>query len=194
MKISEREIEILNFISDNSDNKELSQRKISNSLGLSLGLVNMFLKKLVNKGLLKIKKTGNAQSIHYILTPKGFNERLHYNLYYLKKNIHYYSGAKQALLQKLEELSSKKINDVFIFGTDDWSEIIYLALQNFEFNIRGFIDDTGISLKFNKRVYTINELSDFDVSHSVILVNIEKKDELLKKLNGKLIKISVEYF
>jgi len=60
MKISEREIEILNFISDNSDNKELSQRKISNSLGLSLGLVNMFLKKLVNKGLLKIKKIGNV--------------------------------------------------------------------------------------------------------------------------------------
>ncbi len=189
--ITEKEIEILNFIGA-SDN--LSQRKISNSLGLSLGLVNLFLKKLVNKGFIKIKKTGSAKSLQYILTSKGFNERLNFNLYYLKKNLHYYSGAKQALLQKLEQLSEKSIINIYIFGTDDWAEIIYLALQNFDFNLMGFIDDNGVKNKFNKPVYNLSQIENFDAARTSILANLEQKALLLEKYNGLTENFKFEFF
>jgi len=50
--------------------KDISQRKIANYMGLSLGQTNFILHSLVKKGLLKIEKI-NPRSVKYILTPKG---------------------------------------------------------------------------------------------------------------------------
>jgi len=175
--ISEKEIEILNIIGDDC---HISQRKISNNLGLSLGLVNLFLKKLARKGLLKIKKTGNKKSLQYILTPKGFNERLNFNLYFLKKNLKYYSSAKKLLLDKLANLADgAPAQNIFIFGIDDWAEIIYLALQNFDFNLLGFIanisEPAEFKMKFNYNVYSIDEFNRLNSVNSIVIANIENK-------------------
>jgi len=50
--------------------KDISQRKIANHIGLSLGQTNIILHSLVKKGLLKIEKI-NPRNVKYILTPKG---------------------------------------------------------------------------------------------------------------------------
>jgi DNA-binding MarR family transcriptional regulator len=185
--ITEKEIEILNYI-DKEENK-ISQRKIANSLGISLGLVNLFLKKLVNKGLLKINKTKNKKILQYILTPQGFNERLNNNLYFLKKNIKYYSSAKQIILNKLSKLYKSDVRDIFIFGIDDWSEIIYLAAQNFDFNLCGFIAPDNkniIETKFNYKVYTISQINKLSILNVLILATAENKNLIetnIEKLN-----------
>ena len=63
--------DILRFI---SKKPEISQRKLSKELGLSLGKLNYCLKELKKKGLIKIQNfKNNKQKIQYIyiLTPKG---------------------------------------------------------------------------------------------------------------------------
>ena len=174
MEISEKEIEILNYI---VDDKSVSQRKISNNLGLSLGLVNLFLKKLASKGLIKIRKTSSKKSLKYILTPKGFTERINFNLYYLKKNIKYFSNAKETIINVLSELADSNVKSVYICGLDDWAELIYLAVCNFNFRIEGFVDleNTGVEKKFGIMVVSIEKALNAGKSGSVFLANYEVK-------------------
>lgn len=68
----EREFQVLQIISLNQD---ISQRRIANSLGFSLGLTNQIIKKLIKKGYIKVKQL-NQKKLQYILTPKGFAEKL----------------------------------------------------------------------------------------------------------------------
>ncbi len=69
--ISERELRIIEEI---SRDRNLTQRKISHRLGLSLGMTNLILKRLVNKGYVKVRGL-NRRKVQYILTPTGFAEK-----------------------------------------------------------------------------------------------------------------------
>ena len=52
----------------------ITQRELAKRTGLSLGAVNVLIKRLINKGLLKIEHI-NAKTMKYILTPKGIMEK-----------------------------------------------------------------------------------------------------------------------
>jgi len=183
--ITEKEIEILNYI---VEDKIVSQRKISNNLGISLGIVNLFLKKMAGKGLIKIKKTTNRKILNYILTPKGFKERLNYNLYFLKRNLKYYSQAKEVIIKILSELYDSGVREIYIFGTDDWAEIIYFSTLNFKFYMRGFISvcETAETEKLNSPVISFSDITNSGKKEIYALANVEAKKtiETLEKKSG----------
>jgi DNA-binding MarR family transcriptional regulator len=81
--IGERELRIIEEI---SQNQNLTQRKISHKLGLSLGMTNIILKRLASKGYIKVKGL-NRRKVQYILTPKGFAEKTKKSYrYFLKED------------------------------------------------------------------------------------------------------------
>ena len=58
---------------------ELSQRQLSQRLGLSLGKTHYVLHALLNKGLVKVenfRRNDNKLAYAYLLTPKGLKEKL----------------------------------------------------------------------------------------------------------------------
>jgi EPS-associated MarR family transcriptional regulator len=58
---------------------ELSQRQLSQALGLSLGKTHYVLRALLDKGLLKaenFKRSDNKVAYAYLLTPKGIKAKL----------------------------------------------------------------------------------------------------------------------
>jgi len=57
-----------------SNNDISNQRNIAKKLGISLGLTNLIIKRLVKMGYIKVKQL-NRKKIQYILTPKGFAEK-----------------------------------------------------------------------------------------------------------------------
>jgi EPS-associated MarR family transcriptional regulator len=72
------------------DDPYASQRKMSESLGVSLGRINYCLRALVGKGLLKIKnfrKSGNKLGYVYLLTPEGISEKTHLTEAFLRRKV-----------------------------------------------------------------------------------------------------------
>lgn len=67
----ETEIDILETISQGRRN--VNQRDLARIIGLSLGMTDSILKRLVKKGWLKIKKVNN-RNIQYIVSPKGMEK------------------------------------------------------------------------------------------------------------------------
>lgn len=58
---------------------EISQRELSDALGLSLGRTHYVLHALLDKGMVKarnFRRSGNKLAYAYVLTPSGINEKL----------------------------------------------------------------------------------------------------------------------
>ena len=70
--MNEKELEILTNINENSSTP-LNQRELAIKSGMSLGMTNAVLKRLVQKGQLMIRKVNN-RNIRYVVTPAGMEE------------------------------------------------------------------------------------------------------------------------
>jgi len=123
--IGERELKIIEEI---SQDKNLTQRKISHKLGLSLGMTNIILKRLASKGYIKVKEL-NRRKVQYILTPKGFAEKTKKSYRYFLKTIHSLQEMKKKI-QHLVLMEYKKGKTHFIIlGEGELADIVELSLK-----------------------------------------------------------------
>ena len=85
-------------------NPKLTQRELSQEMGVSLGKVNYCMKKLIEKGLVKLKNFSrhpNKVGYIYLLTPKGIEEKTKLTFRFLNIKMEEYKMLK-------EEISSLK--------------------------------------------------------------------------------------
>ena len=122
--ISDRELRIIEEISRDRD---LTQRKISYRLGLSLGMTNLILKRLVNKGYVKVKGL-DKRKVQYILAPKGFTEKTRRSYRYFLTTIRSLKEMKEKI-QELISMEYRKGSTYFIvLGDGELADIVELAL------------------------------------------------------------------
>jgi DNA-binding MarR family transcriptional regulator len=117
-----------------------SQRELSRSLGLSLGLINTFLKRLVNKGYFKVK-TMPRNRVKYFLTPKGLARKSSLTVKYLRYSVNFYKEIKNLLLNKYKEMEARELNSILFFGAGEVAELAYLYLQLTNMRLVGIVDD-----------------------------------------------------
>ena len=86
-------------------NPEYTQRELSKEMNVSLGKVNYCIKKLTEKGLIKLtnfKQNPNKVGYVYILTPRGIEEKTKLTFSFLKRKIIEYEILKDEI-NKLKE-------------------------------------------------------------------------------------------
>ena len=92
---------------------ECTQRELSKEMGVSLGKVNYCIRKLTEKGLIKItnfKQNPNKVGYAYLLTPQGIEEKSRLTFSFLKRKIIEYEILKKeiiALKLESEEIDNK---------------------------------------------------------------------------------------
>ena len=85
----------------------LTQRQLSEELGISLGKVNYCLKSLIEKGFIKINNFKNNKhklQYSYLLTPTGIEEKTKLTIEFLKVKTKEY----EALKEELERIKNEK--------------------------------------------------------------------------------------
>ena len=179
-----RNLQLLEEISKDSS---VSQRKLSQRLGVALGVTNACLKKMISKGLVKAKGI-NHKRIAYYLTPKGFSEKTKLTYRFLQHTIRYYSNLKNNINARLSLLSQAKHRRIICYGAGEVLEVAFIILNetNFEFLILGIVDDDKD--KHGKKMFgfevkhpqTIKELKP-DV---VLITSIRYRDRIIRNLNS----------
>ncbi len=124
-----------------------TQRELSSRLNISLGLVNMFMKRLINKGYFKAK-TMPQNRLKYFLTAKGLARKSRLTVEYLKYSVHYYREVKDLLLEKFEMLREQGVERIFFLGAGEVAELAYLYLQLTDIQLGGVVDDQGNGQRF----------------------------------------------
>jgi len=90
------------------ENPEITQRKLAQDLGVSLGKVNYCLKALIQKGWVKannFKNSNNKAAYAYLLTPKGIERKTHITARYLRRKIDEYETLKIEIEQLKSEIN-----------------------------------------------------------------------------------------
>ena len=97
---------LLDLLRELESNPECTQRELSQEMGVSLGKVNYCIRKLTEKGLIKItnfKQNQNNMGYAYLLTPKGIDEKSRLTISSLKRKIIEYEILKDEINElKLE--------------------------------------------------------------------------------------------
>ena len=118
-KNSDTDLAVLRYL----ENKQtISQRELSQDLGISLGKINFILKELIKKGVVKAKnfKNNNNKMVYaYYLTADGFNEKAKLTLEFFKRKNTEYNKLKKELKDLQQEItlldsrnSKKNLTDI----------------------------------------------------------------------------------
>lgn len=76
---------------------EISQRELANQTGLSLGTINILIKKMVREGLIKLDKLPAERAV-YMLTAKGLEEKVNKTRVYLSNHYQAIEQMRQQLM------------------------------------------------------------------------------------------------
>ena len=90
---SQRDLRILREISESQD---ITQRGLAKTLGIALGLTNLYLKRLARKGYIKIS-TIPPNRLKYLLTPQGIAEKSRLTYEYISFSLVLYRQTRQQL-------------------------------------------------------------------------------------------------
>lgn len=150
--ILDRELLILENIQKNND---ISQRQLSNILGISLGSVNTLLKKMKREGFIKVKKVPSNR-VAYMLTPEGVVEKANKTYNYIKIHYNYINDTKNRMIERfLEDLHT--YNKVYILVSDhEMTEIVKSAISEIKSEDIVIINSENEIDSNNYILYTIN--------------------------------------
>ena len=127
------------LLSELDRNGGATQRTLASKLGVALGLTNLYLKRLVRKGHIKIM-TIPRNRIRYLLTSQGFAEKSRLTYQYMQYSLSYYRDMRGRLNDMLSTLEWTHGQRVAICGTGELAELAYLALREMNVNCVGFVD------------------------------------------------------
>jgi len=126
MHLDEEEFELINII---ASGHAMNQRAISLQMGLSLGTTNFIIKRLVNKGALRVRQL-NRKKLEYLITAQGAIEKSRKAYSYTLKTIASFlllrNKVKDLILEKYEEGHNK----IGFYGTNDLSEVFDLTIKD----------------------------------------------------------------
>ena len=90
---------------------ELTQRQLSEALGVSLGKTNYILKSLINVGWVKLdnfQRSDNKWGYAYLLTPMGVAEKAAITLRFLKRKKQEYNDLQSEIAQLQKEVQQQQ--------------------------------------------------------------------------------------
>jgi len=167
--MQDNEVLILEELEKNSD---ITQRDLSEKTGLSLGMVNLLLKKFIKKGFVKLERL-NGKSFRYILTPEGFKEKSKKTIEYIK----IYYNKTLIIKENIERIIRVygRNRTYILFGKDrEMKEII-----------------EGILKELNVDYITEDDINKIDKSKIILYWDIDN-EEKMEDFNSKFLLGEIE--
>jgi len=120
MYTSDKEAAILEHIYYNDS---LKQRELADKAGISLGMTNAILKRLIEKGWLMTKRL-NSRNISYVVSPAGREEIFKRGYRYFKRTIDDIRLYKEGIEQLVSEAIEAGYTGVALVGKSDLDFIV----------------------------------------------------------------------
>ena len=124
--LDEREFELINIIGAQIS---CNQRDLSRRMDMSLGMTNMLIKRLIAKGYIRIRQL-NRKKVEYLLTPKGFAEKMRKSVKYTLNTIQRIGLIKQGLKDILLKYYGQGERFFVILGRSDFALLVEMVLKD----------------------------------------------------------------
>ncbi len=182
------DIRSLKLLDEISKNETVTQRELKSHLGVSLGLVNSYIKNLVSKGYITVSQIPKKRYAYY-LTPKGFTEKTRLAVDHLRNFTSVYKVARRDFTELFLKMEKTRIKKVCFCGIDEITEIAFLSLNETDLELSGVVDlkEEGQELSKNKffgiKVSPVEDAKEIDTD-LYIITSFDKTKELTVALLG----------
>jgi DNA-binding MarR family transcriptional regulator len=178
-----KDLRTLKILEKVDQDNTASQRALARDLGISLGLVNSFIKRLAKKGYFKVMQVPKNR-IRYILTPRGVAEKSRLTYEYIQHSYQFYKDARKKLRNLYNELENKGLTRIVFYGASDLAEIAYVSLLETNIRLVAVVDDEKIGRKFMR--YTVMRPAHLEfLAYDIILItSINSSDPILHKISS----------
>ena len=133
---TDRDLVILEHIEQNPDT---SQAALASQLEVAVGTVNWHLKRLIDKGYVKVSRL-ERKKLKYIITPEGIALRARLTVDYIQNSFNLYRLVRQRAIRAIEEAMSAGHRMIQIEGTGEVAEICRLTCMEQEMLV---VEDSG---------------------------------------------------
>jgi DNA-binding MarR family transcriptional regulator len=120
---STRELALLESIEKDPD---VTQASLATQMDVAVGTVNWHLKRLIDKGYIKIKRA-ERKKLRYIITPEGIALRARLMVDYIEQQFRLYRKTRERVQEYLETVSCAGYRQIRLVGEGDVADICKLT-------------------------------------------------------------------
>jgi DNA-binding MarR family transcriptional regulator len=113
---------------------DISQAELAEDLGVAIGTVNWHLKRLIEKGFVKVKRA-RRRKLRYIITPEGIALRARLTVDYIQQSFRLFRRIRARAASLLTQLRDQGINVVRIEGDGDVADVCRLTCMEQHFSL-----------------------------------------------------------
>ena len=172
----------LQLLSEVESNAAVTQRSLAKTLGVAVGLTNLYLKRLIRKGHIKIT-TIPRNRLKYLVTPRGMAEKSRLTYQYMQYSLSYYRKMRQRLHQVFLTLSNEGAKRIVIYGTGELAELAYLTLCEMDLTLVGFVDGKRASTFLSFPLWPAEALANWDFD-AVLIADMVDSKKIQSRLVG----------
>ena len=122
-KATEADLTILEHIEKEPDT---TQASLAEKLGVAVGTINWHLKRLIEKGYVKVKRA-ERKKLRYIITSEGITLRARLLVDFIQSSMELYRLVRKRSLQAITEVKDQGFSTVRVVGEGDVAEILKLT-------------------------------------------------------------------
>ena len=110
-----------------------SQRLVARKTGLSVGMVNLIIKRLVKTGYIKVSVL-DGRTVRYVLTPRGSTELARRSYAYLLHVVSTFGDVRERMARLMIDLHAQGKRRFVVYGDGDVADIASLACRDQQLN------------------------------------------------------------
>lgn len=126
------------FFSALERGEAISQAALSERLSVSVGFVNILLRRTIRKGWARARVVPQRRWA-YFLTPRGVAEKSRLVATYLENSLAFFREAREGYVRLFAEAKARGVHDVVLIGSGELAEIALLAAREAEVMIVGIV-------------------------------------------------------
>jgi DNA-binding Lrp family transcriptional regulator len=129
----------------------VSQRSLSQELGIALGLTNLLLRRLAAQGWIRIVRL-RPNHARYLITPAGFVQKARLSRDYFLHTVRFYGEARDRVQQQLAQIRhashATEPASIVLYGAGELAEVGWLCVQRTSLRLIGVVDDSNAGRDF----------------------------------------------
>ncbi len=152
----------------------ITQRQMSQELGVAVSMVNSYLDTYEQAGYLK-REYKSSKSVEYLITKSGIERKEVLNIGFLKSAQLLYNTAKENIVSYLNRIADQGFTNILLYGAGEVAEIMLNAIvfdNSSRVKILGVIDDN--EEKYGTQIVGSNILPPSElanINHDGVLVS-----------------------
>ncbi len=162
---------------------KITQRDMSDAIGVAVSLINGYLDDYESFGLVK-RKYLSSKTVEYHITKKGIERKKVLNIGYLNSAQMLYNSAKENIEKFLIQIEQKGYKNILLYGAGEVAEMMLHTLKTsvlVSINALAVVDDD--STKIGSKLVDVPIISKIQIpnySHDGILISSYTNKDLIK--------------